>query len=453
MPVQLSNHGNTVISIAVDSQPATSVVTPRDKYAYTLLFPADPPKLPALLQADTDGTVTWASTALGRNPDGPLTLQGKGMLMDATGGDLHFKTDQASMQEANTIVLEATGSCTTSAVDIMSYLPSTPGCILLSAPAGLLGGQAQMVLLESMESSNPSARLVLDSGAQTAELSTVSSDYSTGSAIRLNNGLSLNCIDQPVQITSGAAVEVTGARGLFINSAANGIALTASNAAADVTLTAGQGASGNMLLQANNGYICLNSGQDLQLNGGANGSIGGIEMTSHGSGINVVPDAAYPVNVTGNLVVSGTVVSQGQQLHAPPPTPHAIYAVVQNSVFPASTTNVVPLTQTSGITHLTLDNNNTLTCTTAGLYSICIDHWRVSDYTNFSTPQWTITEYNAGYQQTVTSTALYGASSVYRALNVGDTLKFNLVNTNGNKNLTVYAGGPGTNFHVAYMGA
>lgn len=54
-----------------------------------------------------------------------------------------------------------------------------------------------------------------------------------------------------------------------------------------------------MLLQANNGYICLNRGQDLQLNGGANGSIGGSEMTSHGSGINVAPDAAYPVNVTG----------------------------------------------------------------------------------------------------------------------------------------------------------
>ena len=108
--------------------------------------------------------------------------------MDATGGDLHFKTDQASMQEANTIVLEATGSCTTSAVDIMSYLPSTPGCILLSAPTGLLGGKAQMVLLESMESSNPSARLVLDSGTQTAEISTISSDYSTGSDIRLNNG-------------------------------------------------------------------------------------------------------------------------------------------------------------------------------------------------------------------------------------------------------------------------
>ena len=34
---------------------------------------------------------------------------------------------------------------------------------------------------------------------------------------------------------------------MYINSIANGIALTASNATADVTLTAGQGASGNML--------------------------------------------------------------------------------------------------------------------------------------------------------------------------------------------------------------
>lgn len=68
------------------------------KYAYILLFPADPPKLPALLQADTDGRVTRASTAFGRKPDGPLTLQGKGMLMGATGGDLHFKTVKAFMQ-------------------------------------------------------------------------------------------------------------------------------------------------------------------------------------------------------------------------------------------------------------------------------------------------------------------------------------------------------------------
>ena len=180
-----------------------------------------------------------------------------------------------------------------------------------------------------------------------------------------------------------------------------------------------------MLLQANNGYVRLDSGQDLQLNGGANGSIGGIEMTSHGSGIHVTPDAAYPVNVTGNLVVSGTVVSQGQQLRAPPPTPHGIYGVVQNSVFPASTTNILPLTETSGIAHLTL-NNNTLTVTKSGIYSICVEHWRVVDYTNFSTPQWTITEYSAGYQQTVTSTALYGVSSNNRALNVGDTLRFTL---------------------------
>lgn len=264
--------------------------------------------------------------------------------------------------------------------------------------------------------------------------------------------MSLNCIDKPVQITSGSAVDVTGAGGVFLNSSANGINLTASNDAADVSLTAGQGASGNMMLQANNGYIRLDSGQDLHLNGGANGSIGGIEMTSHGSGINVTPDASYPVNVSGNLVVSGTVVSQGQQLVAPPPIPHGIYAVVQNSVFPASTTNVVPLTQTFGITHLTL-NNNTLTVTKAGIYNICVDHWRVSDYTNFSRPQWTVTEYNAGYQQTVTSTALYGVSSIQRALNMGDTLRFNLVNTDGNKNVTVFAGGPGTNFHVVYIGA
>ena len=56
MSVQLSNHGNTVMSIAVDSHPVTSTVTPQDEYAYTLRFPADPPKL----QADADGTVTWA---------------------------------------------------------------------------------------------------------------------------------------------------------------------------------------------------------------------------------------------------------------------------------------------------------------------------------------------------------------------------------------------------------
>lgn len=151
MPVQLSNHGNTVMSIAVDSHPVTSITTPQDKYAYTLKFPADPPKLPALLQADADGTLTWASTALGRNPDGPLTLQGKGMLMDATGGALRFKTDKASMQEADTVIVEATGSCNTTAVDISSYLPATSGCILLSAPTGVFGGRAQMVLLESTE--------------------------------------------------------------------------------------------------------------------------------------------------------------------------------------------------------------------------------------------------------------------------------------------------------------
>ena len=452
MPVQLSNHGNTVIGIAVSSQSSQGAMTPQDKYAYTLLFPADPPEVPALLQADPTGAVTWASTALGRNPDGPLTLQGKGILLDSTGGVLQLQTNKGSQQTADSVTVQATGSCTTTAIDMSTYLPSTSGCILLEAQSGLLGGTGQMVLLESATPNNPRARLLLESGTQTAELSTVANDYSTGSTVSLSSGLTLNCIDQPVQISSGASVELSGAKGTFINSSANGIVLTASNTAADVTLTAGQGASGNMLLQAYNGSINLSSGQDLQLNGGTNGSIGGIVMTSHGSGISVTPDSAYPMNVSGNLVVSGTVTSQGQQLQAPPPTPHGIYAVVQNTVFPASTTNVVPLTETTHITHLTL-NNNTLTVNRAGIYSISVDHWRVSDYTNFATPQWNTTEYNAGYQQTVTSSSLYGAWSVDRALNVGDQLTFNLVNNNTSKGVTVYAGGPGTNFHIAYIGA
>ena len=450
MPVQLSNHGNTLMNIAVSSTAVNAGVTPQDAYAYTLVFPSTPPQVPALLQADETGNVTWASTALGRSLDSALTLQGKGMLIDASGGGLVVKTDEGATQTADSIVVQATGTCATSAIDVGSYLPAMSGCVLLEAPSGVLGGTAKMLLLESKNAGNATARLRLESDTETVELSTVSSSYTTGASVTLANGLALNCIDQPVQITSGAAVQVSAAKGVVIGSSANGIALTASNAAADVTLTAGQGSSGNMLLQSYNGYLRLDSGQTLQLNGGANGSVGGVKVTSHGASIDVTPDSAYPVNVTGNLVVTGTVTSLGQQLQAPPPTPHGVYSVVQNSMFPAASTTVVPIAESTKIPHLSL-SQNTLTVNTSGLYSISVDHWRVSDYVTFGRPQWTITEFDAGYQQMVTGQALYGVASVVRMLNTGDRVTFNVVNTDSSKSLTVYAGGPGTNFHLAYL--